>query len=123
MIKLKVEKILAFSSPIGTGLLNGETKFDSKTAFALAGFIEQMQPIIRRHNKTLIQTIKDIGGIIHDDGKVEYKSPDDKKKADDEIEKLSKAEVELVGDYLEMDIVDKLTIAEALLLKPLIKIE
>lgn len=123
MFKITNAQAQSFSSPIISKLLNDASRpFPVDAAFQLADIIQQIHAKTKIYYEILKETIISCNGKIDDKGCVSYPDPDDRDKAELELDKLNKVEIELTGELLtKTDDWPKLSLNEAIILKPLIK--
>lgn len=124
MVKLTYAQVMSFSSPVITKLLSSENRqFPTDDAIRIAGFINQIQPMIKLYREQAKKTVEQFGGMIKEDGTVVYETANIREKVESELEKLNHVEVELTGDLLaKTDDWPNLSIYEAMILRPLINV-
>lgn len=122
MFKMSNQQAMALNSPVMQNLLNDHSRcFPTDTAFKLADILHQLGPRIQTYQTSLKAIAVKHNGNIQPDGRVDFKNPSDGQNAAKEIEALASIELEYTGEKLTMTSDwPKLTVAEAMLLRPLI---
>ena len=125
MIRLTYAELMSFNSPVITKLLSSDSRqFPTDDAIRIAGFINQIQPMIKLYQEQARKTVEQFGGIIKKEGGVQYKDQETQSKVESELVKLNDVEVELTGDLLnKTDNWPNLSIYEAMILRPLINVD
>lgn len=125
MIRLTYAELMSFNSPVITKLLSSDSRqFPTDDAIRIAGFINQIQPMIKLYQEQARKTVEQFGGIIKKEGGVQYKNQKMQSKVESELVKLNDVEVELTGDLLtKTDNWPNLSIYEAMILRPLINVD
>lgn len=125
MIRLTYAELMSFNSPVITKLLSSDSRrFPTDDAIRIAGFINQIQPMIKLYQDQARKTVEQFGGIIKKEGGVQYKDQETQSKVESELVKLNDVEVELTGDLLnKTDNWPNLSIYEAMILRPLINVD
>lgn len=125
MIRLTYAELMSFNSPVITKLLSSDSRqFPTDDAIRIAGFINQIQPMIKLYQEQARKTVEKFGGIIKKEGGVQYKDQKTQSKVESELVKLNDVEVELTGDLLtKTDNWPNLSIYEAMILRPLINVD
>lgn len=125
MIRLTYAELMSFNSPVITKLLSSDSRqFPTDDAIRIAGFINQIQPMIKLYQEQARKTVEQFGGTIKKEGGVQYKDQETQSKVESELVKLNDVEVELTGDLLtKTDNWPNLSIYEAMILRPLINVD
>jgi len=125
MIRLTYAELMSFNSPVITKLLSSDSRqFPTDDAIRIAGFINQIQPMIKLYQEQARKTVEQFGGIVKKEGGVQYKDQETQLKVESELVKLNDVEVELTGDLLtKTDNWPNLSIYEAMILRPLINVD
>ena len=125
MIRLTYAELMSFNSPVITKLLSSDSRqFPTDDAIRIAGFINQIQPMIKLYQDQARKTVEQFGGTIKKEGGVQYKDQKMQSKVESELVKLNDVEVELTGDLLtKTDNWPNLSIYEAMILRPLINVD
>lgn len=123
MIKLTNQQAAALSSPAVQALLNDPQRlFPTEDAFKLADLLQQIGPRVQAYQQKNSETAQKYGGRVDaENGNIQF---EDNKKAEiamKEIQKLASVELEYTGEKLKITSDwPKLTVAEAMLLGPII---
>ena len=123
MIKLKNIEAAAFNSPLISKLFIDETRtFPLKTAFKLNDAVEVIKGRLKTYYEEQKKIILANGGNIKPDGSVIYESLKNQQQAAEAIDELNSVELEYQIELIEVeDSWPDLTVAEASILKPLLK--
>jgi hypothetical protein len=123
MIKLTNRQASALLSPTAQLLFNDPNRnFPVKDTFVLADILQSIDSRIKVYREQLKKIIEANGGEIADDGKITYSKDGDSEKALKEMEELNDIELEYPGRLLKINNDwPKLSLQEAIILKPLIK--
>lgn len=122
MITLKCSEISAFLNPIISELLNDSNrKFPIDDAFKLADLVGQIQEKAKPYQDQAKKIIEANEGVVDIDTKtIKYPTEEQRLKASRDLTLLQNATVEITGTKLLVkDTWPDLSVAEALILKPL----
>lgn len=122
MIKLTNGELSNFLNPALEELLDDKNRrFPTEDSFKLASLLQQIHSKLKVYQKCARDLMEDCGGTITEEGTVNFRALADRKKADEELQKLNSVEVEIEGDRLKWKVTwPELTLREAAILSPLI---
>lgn len=123
MIKLTNKQCDLLLSPLAQNLFTDQKRsFPTEIAFKLLDIITCIRSRIVSYHETFREIVEENDGIIEANGNIKYPSEEKKTAANNSLEILASIEIEINGFKLVVDDSwPKLSIAEAQILKPLIK--
>ena len=123
MIRLTNNQAQALLSKAAVNLFADSTRpFPTKDIFNILDLVEMVEKRNRTYLKQYRKIIEDNKGVIGDDQKIKYASDEDKNKAIEQLIELNEAKLEYQFEPLDIkDDWPRLSLAEASILKPLIR--
>lgn len=125
MLKLTNAQISVLNSPVVKNLCEDTTRpFPLDDAFRLAAILDAIGPRVLKFQEAARKIISRHGGEIGPTGAIAYPDTEMRVKASEELNLLNTVELEYVGEKLTPTKEwPKLTLAEAAVLRPIIKHE
>ena len=122
MFKMKNNQAMALNSATMNDLLTDKTRcFPTETAFQISDILYQVGTRVKAYQDALKAIAEKHKGVLHPDGRVVFEDPANAPLAKADIDALGEVELEYTGEKLKMTSDwPKLTLAEAMILRPLI---
>ena len=122
MIKLTNKEASMLLSPVAQRLFTDHRRpFPTRHTFMILDLVNNIESRIELYRKQTHEVIEKYNGVIKSDGSVACTSEKDTLELSEKLRELNDIQLEYPGELLTMEDWPKLSVQEAMILKPLLK--